>query len=59
MIDWQLAEAEARLEDLVERSATDGPQHIIEDGKAVAVLVSFRDYERLVAEQPPLLTSRP
>jgi prevent-host-death family protein len=54
MTDWQLAEAEARLEELVERSATDGPQHIVEDGKAVAVLVSFKNYKRMVIENPPL-----
>lgn len=57
MTVWQMAQAEVRFEELVERTATEGPQQIVEDGKTVAVVLSAKDYERLVNEMTALTAS--
>jgi prevent-host-death family protein len=43
---WQVQEAKANLSGLI-RAAEDVPQTITRNGKAVAVVVSQRDFERL------------
>jgi prevent-host-death family protein len=43
---WQVQEAKADLSGLI-RAAEDAPQTITRNGKAVAVVVSQRDFDRL------------
>lgn len=47
--DWQLQEAKANLSQVVNRAVEYGPQRITRHGRGAAVLVSERDYQRLVA----------
>lgn len=47
--DWQLQDAKAHLSQVVNRAVEFGPQRITRHGKGAAVLLSERDYERLVA----------
>ena len=44
---WQLQEAKARLSELVDSVQRDGPQEITRRGKPSAVLVSYKEYQRL------------
>jgi len=43
---WGLAEAKAKLSELMERTRTAGPQHITRNGKPMAVLVSAEEWAR-------------
>jgi prevent-host-death family protein len=44
---WSLADAKAKLSEVVERAKTQGPQHLTKNGKDAAVLLSAEDYRRL------------
>jgi antitoxin Phd len=44
---WQLQEAKARLSELVDSVQRDGPQEITRRGEPAAVLVSYKEYQRL------------
>ncbi|MCX5759393.1 MAG: type II toxin-antitoxin system Phd/YefM family antitoxin [Candidatus Hydrogenedentes bacterium] len=44
---WQLQEAKNKLSEVVDKAAQDGPQRITRRGKAAAVVISVKDYERL------------
>ena len=46
---WSLADAKAKLSEVVERAKTHGPQHLTKNGKDAAVLLSAEDYRRLTA----------
>lgn len=50
---WQLQVAKARLSELVKRAETEGPQEITVHGQARAVVLSYRDYERLAGLVTP------
>ena len=43
---WTVAEAKAKLSEVIDRSRTDGPQTITRHGQIAAVLVSFEEWER-------------
>ena len=43
---WTVAEAKARLSELISRAATAGPQRITRNGKPAAVVVSVEEWER-------------
>jgi prevent-host-death family protein len=43
---WTVAEAKAKLSELIERTRADGPQTITRHGKAAVVLVSAEEWER-------------
>lgn len=43
---WTVAEAKARLSELITRAATAGPQQITRNGKPAAVVVSAEEWER-------------
>jgi prevent-host-death family protein len=45
---WQLQEAKARLSELVDSVQREGPQEITRRGEPSAVLVSHKEYQRLV-----------
>ena len=47
--EWQLQDAKANLSQLVNRALDEGPQRITRHGRGAAVVLSERDYERLVA----------
>lgn len=55
-VTWQLQEAKNRLSAVVEKALRQGPQVITRRGDEVAVLVSMRDYRRLVAKREGLGT---
>ncbi len=50
MATWQVQEAKARLSELIDRAATEGPQTITRHGKPSAVLLSVEEY-RLIAHK--------
>lgn len=52
MTRWQLQVAKARLSEVVQRAAAEGPQEITVRGEPVAVLVSRQTYERLSSPKP-------
>ncbi|TAM74094.1 type II toxin-antitoxin system Phd/YefM family antitoxin [bacterium] len=45
-IPWPVAEAKARLSELIERAVTDGPQIITRKGRPAVVVVSTEEWER-------------
>lgn len=51
---WQLQEAKARLSDLV-KQAQQAPQSITVRGENAAIVLSQKDYERLVGEKESLV----
>jgi prevent-host-death family protein len=56
---WSLAQAKAKLSEVVERAKTQGPQHLTKNGKDAAVVLSAEEYRRLSeagdgsAKRPP------
>lgn len=55
---WSLAEAKAKLSEVVERAKTRGPQHLTKNGKDAAVVLSAEEYRRLsergdIPKSPP------
>ena len=46
---WSLAEAKAKLSEVVDRARTQGPQHITRHGKNAAVIVSPEEWARRTA----------
>ena len=51
---WALANAKARLSELVERATREGPQTITRNGKATAVVVSFEEWSRKTSQKGTL-----
>jgi antitoxin Phd len=49
---WQLHEAKARLSALVRAAQNDGPQEITVRGRASAVVLSRRDFDKLTGRKP-------
>jgi len=45
---WAVAEAKARLSELIERALTDGPQTITRKGKQAVVVVSIKEWQRKI-----------
>ena len=43
---WSLAEAKAKLSEVVEKARTQGPQHLTRNGKDAVVVVSAVEWER-------------
>jgi prevent-host-death family protein len=43
---WTVADAKAKLSELIERARTDGPQTITRHGKAVVVVVTAEEWVR-------------
>lgn len=46
--DWSLEDAEANLSRVVDNAVKDGPQRIVGDGRSAVVVISEREFERLV-----------
>ena len=49
-MNWRMSEAQDRLDDVIDRALTEGPQKILRARDAV-VVVGAQDYERLVLQQ--------
>jgi len=43
---WSVADAKARLSEVIERARSDGPQTITRKGRKAAVVVSAEEWER-------------
>jgi prevent-host-death family protein len=54
MRQWQLQAAKARLSEVVRASEQGGPQEITMRGRAVAVVVTRADFDRLTSKQGSL-----
>lgn len=62
MRTWQLQEAKGKFSEVVKNAQSQGPQNITVHGEPVAVLISRRDYLKLIHPQPSfveLLRSSP
>ena len=51
---WSLAEAKAKLSEVVERARTQGPQRITRNGKDAVMVVSMEDWARRSRPRPNL-----
>ena len=43
---WTVAEAKAKLSEVIEQAQADGPQTITRNGRSAVVLVAFDEWER-------------
>jgi prevent-host-death family protein len=55
MQTWQLQEAKGKFSEVVKRAQSQGPQNITVHGEPVAVLISRRDYLKLIHPKPSLV----
>lgn len=53
---WQLQEAKARLSELIKQAKHSGPQRITVRGEDTAIVLSQKDYEKLLGEKEDLWT---
>ncbi|GAB3253584.1 type II toxin-antitoxin system Phd/YefM family antitoxin [Arthrobacter pigmenti] len=53
MATWQLQAAKARLSEVLERAASEGPQTITKHGKDYGVVMSSVDYQQLRTAAAP------
>ena len=51
---WTVADAKARLSQLIDRARSDGPQTITKNGRSTAVVVSIDEWERKTARSGSL-----
>lgn len=51
---WTVADAKARLSEVIENARRDGPQIITKNGRPSAVLVSIEEWERKTARSGSL-----
>ncbi len=49
---WQLQEAKNKFSQVVDNSLSEGPQIITRHGKNTAVLMDYRDYEKIIQPRP-------
>jgi antitoxin Phd len=53
---WQLQEAKNKFSRVVEKAVSDGPQIITKRGVEVAIVLSFADYQKMMASRGKLST---
>jgi len=53
---WQLQEAKNKFSQVVEHAVNDGPQIITKRGVEVAIVVSYADYQKMIASRGKLST---
>ncbi len=46
MDEWKLADAKNRLSEVIEKACAEGPQTITRNGRKVAVVVPYEQFER-------------
>lgn len=51
---WQLQEAKNKLSEVIEAALSDGPQVITKRGVETAVVVSYKEYRKMVLKQKKL-----
>lgn len=51
---WSVAEAKARLSEVIERAGTEGPQRITKNGKSAVIVVSEAEWQRRVRRKGSL-----
>jgi prevent-host-death family protein len=51
---WQLQEAKNKLSELVDEAISHGPQIITKRGKETAIVISSKEYRRMMASQKKL-----
>ncbi|ASQ90740.1 type II toxin-antitoxin system prevent-host-death family antitoxin [Prosthecochloris sp. GSB1] len=54
MENWQIQKAKNRFSELLRKAQEKGPQTITRHGKAEAVLLSMKDYRKLMRKQESL-----
>lgn len=52
MATWQIGDAKALLDEVIERARTEGPQSIVGNGGECAIVLSIQDYRALLARKP-------
>ena len=52
--NWQLQEAKNKLSQVVEDAVRDGPQVITRHGVEVAIVLSFAEYQKMIASKGKL-----
>jgi antitoxin Phd len=53
---WQLQEAKNKLSRVVENAVREGPQIITKRGVQVAIVISYADYQKMLASRGKLST---
>ena len=53
---WQIQEAKNKLSRVVENAVNDGPQIITKRGVEVAIVMSYAEYQKMVASRGKLST---
>ena len=53
--NWQLQDAKARFSELVKRAREQGPQHVSVRGEPAVVVVSEKEFARLVSSRPSIV----
>jgi prevent-host-death family protein len=51
---WQLQEAKNKFSRVVENAVNDGPQIITKHGVEVAIVISFAEYQKMIASRGKL-----
>jgi prevent-host-death family protein len=56
--NWTVADAKARLSEVIDKAHRDGPQTITKNGRSTAVVVSIEEWERKTARSGSLAEFR-
>ncbi|GAB1539059.1 type II toxin-antitoxin system Phd/YefM family antitoxin [Scytonema sp. NUACC21] len=56
MKQWQLQEAKNKLSEVIEEAIHQGPQVITKRGVEVAIVLSYREYQKMLSGQQKLST---
>ncbi|MFL9455528.1 MULTISPECIES: type II toxin-antitoxin system Phd/YefM family antitoxin [Nostocales] len=56
MKQWQLQEAKNKLSEVIEEAIHQGPQVITKRGVEVAIVLSYREYQKMLSAQQKLST---
>ncbi len=51
---WKLQDAKAKFSQIVEAALSNGPQFVTRWGKEAVVIVSVKEYEKLISKKPTL-----
>jgi prevent-host-death family protein len=54
-MNWQLQTAKSKFSQVVNQALEEGPQIVTRHGKAVVVIVSMDEYQKMIDPQPSLL----
>jgi prevent-host-death family protein len=54
-VNWQLQDAKARFSELVKRAREEGPQQVSVRGEPAVVVVSEKEFARLVSPRPSIV----